>query len=232
MSRRACRPLDGGSRFGLERLQGPQRAHELGLRGAAIAQQGLERPGAIAVADQREPDAAVRDRSQTLREQIDLDPLRPLEPPGGARDAPDQDVLQGAVRRQLVDQRRLESANSPMSSSGSTTYFSARRPCFRAFLRRSRLAFGGPRSARLPAILPARFGANTADGDGRARRGAGTGHGGIPCWLRLDGDGGGTKHARPQSNVSLTDYRNIVQAERSHDPDGASQPCALTFRQP
>jgi hypothetical protein len=108
MSRRPCRPLDGGSRFGLKRLQGPQRPPELGLRGAAIAQQRLERSGAVAVADQREPDAAVRDRSQTLREQIDLDPLRPLEAPGGARDPTDHDALQDALGRQLRDQRRLE----------------------------------------------------------------------------------------------------------------------------
>jgi hypothetical protein len=89
--------------LGLERLQRAQRAHELGHRRAAVAHQSLERSGAIAVADHAEAKIAAGDA--TLLEQLDLDPLRSVEPPGGARDAPDQDALQGALRRQLVLER-------------------------------------------------------------------------------------------------------------------------------
>ncbi|MGH6903006.1 MAG: hypothetical protein ACREIR_09740, partial [Geminicoccaceae bacterium] len=39
--------------FGLERLERAQRARALRQSGAPIAQHGLERPGAMAVADQR-----------------------------------------------------------------------------------------------------------------------------------------------------------------------------------
>jgi hypothetical protein len=37
--------------------------------------------------------------------------------------------------------------------------------------------------ARVRAVLPTCLGARTANGHGRARRGANTGHGGHPCWL-------------------------------------------------
>jgi hypothetical protein len=47
-------------------------------------------------------------------------------------------------------------------------------------MRRTRLALFGFRPARLCAVLAARLGAGMADGNGRARPGACTGHGGIP----------------------------------------------------
>src|SRR5918996_3002369 len=70
--------------LGLERLERAQRAPELGHRRAAIAQQRLERPRPVAVADQGEPDPAARD--VTLLEQLRLDAIRAREPPGGDRD--------------------------------------------------------------------------------------------------------------------------------------------------
>ena len=47
------------SLLGLKRLEGAQRAPELGYRRPAIAQQRLERARAVAVADQREPKPAI-----------------------------------------------------------------------------------------------------------------------------------------------------------------------------
>jgi hypothetical protein len=56
-------------------------------------------------------------------------------------------------------------------------------------LRRARLAFEGLRPAGLGAIAATRFGAGTSDGDGRAGRGACTGHGGIPLLGGVEGEG-------------------------------------------
>ena len=60
---------------------------------------------------------------------------------------PHQDARQSAVGRQFGSERRLEAVNSPASSSGSTTYFSARRPCVSAFCEERALPSGvfGPR---------------------------------------------------------------------------------------
>ena len=98
--------LDRSRLLGLERLEGAQRARELGLRGAAVAEHGLDRAGAVAVADQRESDPDLRDVAPL--EHLDLDPLGALESPSGARDPPHEHALQDAHGRELGDQRRLE----------------------------------------------------------------------------------------------------------------------------
>jgi hypothetical protein len=66
--------LRGG--LGLQRLQQPQRPPELGQRGAAIAQERVERPGAVAVADQGEAEIPIAVGMQ--REQLGLDALGAL----------------------------------------------------------------------------------------------------------------------------------------------------------
>jgi hypothetical protein len=89
----------------LERLERAQAARELGERGAAVAQQRLERARAIAVADDREPGAAAR--VVALGEHLDLDALGP-----------------GATSR---------TSNSSLSSSGRSTCLPALSPCLSAF---------------------------------------------------------------------------------------------------
>ena len=83
-----------------------QRAPELGHGRAAIAQQGLERARAVAVADQGEPEPTVG--AAALLEQLGFDAIRARQTPRGDRDAPREHGLQRADRRQLRDQRRLE----------------------------------------------------------------------------------------------------------------------------
>ena len=90
-------------------MSSAQRAGKLGLGGAAIAQQRVERARAVAVADQGEAEVAFAERAVHLaREQLRLDPLGALEPPGGARDPARQQGLQRARWREIGDQRRLE----------------------------------------------------------------------------------------------------------------------------
>jgi hypothetical protein len=100
---RRHRPWGCQCGLGLERLEEPQGAPELGERRAAIAQQRVERPRAVAVADQGEAEVGVA--IGMAREQLGLDALGPLEPPGGAGDARGQQALQRALWRQVIDQR-------------------------------------------------------------------------------------------------------------------------------
>jgi hypothetical protein len=92
--------------LGLKRLERAQRTPELGHRRAAIAEQRLERARAVAVADQRKPEAAVR--TLALREQLELDAVGPREAPRRHRDAAREHGLQHPDRRELLEQRRLE----------------------------------------------------------------------------------------------------------------------------
>ena len=71
------------ARLGLERLERAQRAHELGQRGAAVTQQRGQGAGAVAIADQRETEVALP--APLMAEQLGLDPIGPLQPPGGDR---------------------------------------------------------------------------------------------------------------------------------------------------
>jgi hypothetical protein len=86
-------------RLGLERLEEPERAPELSQRRAAIAQQRVERPRAIAIADQRHTEIPLA--PQIMPEQLVLDALGTLEPPDGAGDAPGEHALHRALRGQL-----------------------------------------------------------------------------------------------------------------------------------
>jgi hypothetical protein len=121
----------------------------------------LERAAAVAVADQGEPEPAVR--HVTLLDQLDLDAIGPSQPPGGDRDAPCEHGLQRAHRRQLLDQRRLE-----VGELGGILVRQHHMPLrahavLQRILRRTRVALFGPRAARLRAVAPARVGARVAD---------------------------------------------------------------------
>jgi hypothetical protein len=81
---------------------------------------------------------------------------------------------------------------------------------------RAARAFWRLRPAPLRAVLPARFGPRVGDGNGRAGRGANTGHGAL---LLVEGDlaepglAGGRwlrRPDRPRRSDSLADSRNIV----------------------
>ena len=61
----------------------------------------------VAIADQGEPEAAGV-REVVAGEQLDLEPLCPLETPGRRDDPLREHGLERALRRQLLDQRRLE----------------------------------------------------------------------------------------------------------------------------
>jgi hypothetical protein len=95
-----------GRLLSLERLEGAQRAHELRLRRAAIAQEGLDRPGAVAVAHQ--PDREIAVVPAPIDEQLGLDAIGPGEPPGGHGHAPREHHLECAHGRELKGHRRLE----------------------------------------------------------------------------------------------------------------------------
>ena len=118
--------------LGLERLEGAQRAPELGHRRAAIAQQRLERARAVAVADQGEPEPAVSRCAAPRTARLRCGPPAPdatRRPRRAARARP-------AARRRAPAPRPAPPrapANSAASSSGSTRCFCARMPCFSAF---------------------------------------------------------------------------------------------------
>ena len=207
-----------------------QRAPELGHGRAAIAQQRLERRacrcrrGSGRARGRRSRAAAPR----TARLRCDRPaPGATRRPRRGARARSAARRPAPAPRPAPPRARRTRRA----SSSGSTRYFCARMPCLSAFCAELRLAFFGLRPARLRAVLAARLGARIADGDGRARRGADTGHGGIPCWLAR---AGWTETRRPDGRLgearSLPDPRNIVQRCGGRRRPRAGADAALTFR--
>jgi hypothetical protein len=192
-----------GRRLGLERLEGAQRPRKLGLGGAAIAQQGVERARAVAVADQREAEVAIAEHAVHLaREQLGLDALGALEPPGGAGDARGEQALQGAIGGQLLDQRRFERRELGRLLVADDDEFLRAETVLECVLRRSRLPFGGLRPARLGAVPATRLGTGIADGNHRARRGACTRHGGfLAGWRELAGGGGGPRRVGRQTPV-------------------------------
>jgi hypothetical protein len=139
----------------------------------------LERARAVAITDQREPEAAVR--GATLLEQLHLEAIGPRQPPGGDRDAARKHGLQRPDRRQLLQHRRLELGELGGVLVRQHKKLLRAQAMLQRILRRARPAFVGLRPARLRAVPAARCGARIADGKGRARRGANTGHGGVPC---------------------------------------------------
>jgi hypothetical protein len=154
-----------------------QRAPELGQRRGAIAQQCLERPRPVAVANQGEPERALR--APALLEQLRFHAIGPREPLGGHGDAPGEDGPERADRRQLLDKNRLERFELGGILVRQHDLLLRAHAVLQRVLRRTRLAFGRLRAARLRPVLPARFGAGIAELDGRARRGSCTRHDGF-----------------------------------------------------
>jgi hypothetical protein len=175
-------------RLGLERLQQPQPAPELGERATAIAQERVERPRAVAVADQGQAEIPLP--PQVVLKQPGLDPLGALKPPGSAGDAPSQQALQRVRGRQLIHQRRLKRSEFLRLLVADHHEFLGAKPVLQGVLCRARLAFRRLGATRLGAVAPARRGALGAQQGrergyealrpGRAGRGFGAGHGGIP----------------------------------------------------
>ena len=165
--------------LGLQRLQQPQRAPELGQRRAAIAQQRVERPGAVAVADHGQPEIPITPGMP--HEQLGLDALGTLEPPSGAGDARGEQPLQRAVGRQLLAQRRLQRHEFRRLLVAHHHEFLRTEPVLERVLRRARLAFGGLRATRSRAVDAAGLGAGAAR-KSRAKRGSKIGHDGFLRW--------------------------------------------------
>jgi hypothetical protein len=132
-------------RLGLERLERLERAPELGHRGAAIAQERLERARAVAVADQREAWAGVA--IAALLEQLDLQAIGARETPRGKRDPTREHGLQRTDGRQLVDHGRLECSELGGVLLRQHYELLRAQAVLQCIPRRSGLAFFGPRPA-------------------------------------------------------------------------------------
>ena len=171
--------ISAGVALRLERLERAQAARELGHGGVAVAQQGLDRPRAVAVTHQGE--AGVGALVAAELERLGFHAIGALQAPGGDRDAPREGGLQRPDGRQLREQRPLQVSERRRILLGEHDVPHRAQAVLQGILRRARLASGGPGAARFGAVLPARFGAGPGHGDGCARRGAHTGHGGIPC---------------------------------------------------
>jgi hypothetical protein len=188
--------------LGLERLEGAQRAPELGERAAAIAQERVEAARAVAVADQGQTEAAA-DKA-VLGEQLPLKPLGPLEPPGGGDDPAREHGLERARGCQFCEQRGLERGECGGALARQHDALLRAKTVLKGVLCRAGLAVWGFRATRFRAIAATGCGTGGAQ---EGRRGGGhRGHGGVP-WRVMDG---GVRASGP-GGVSLTKYRNIVQ---------------------
>jgi hypothetical protein len=150
--------------LGLGRLEGAQRAPELGERAAAIAQEGVERARAVAIADQGVPETPAR--KAVLGEQFCFEPLGALEPPGRGDDPPREHGLESAPSGASSSSSAASSAaNSAPLSPGNTTCFFERRPCLSAFCAERALpseVFGPCDIAPLRRLASARAGLKSA----------------------------------------------------------------------
>jgi hypothetical protein len=195
----------------VERFEQPQCAPQLGQRRAAITQERVERPRAVAVADQGLAEIGVA--IGMAREQLGLDPLGPLEPPGGAGDARGEHGLERARRRQLFHQRRLERLEFFAVLAGDNHEFLCPQAVLQSVLGGARLAFRRFGAARVGAVAPARRGAGGAQE--RRQRGMVCGAAAPGAALGLDmtgflggegrpkrGPGDGARTRRTQSNRS------------------------------
>ena len=209
LGRAACRQFGGGRLPGLERLERAQAAGELGERRAAVAQERREGAGAVAVAGQ---DAAEIGLAALVGEQLGLDPVGAREAPGGDRDALREHGLERAGGRQLLEQGRLEGPEPGAVLVRQHDEPQRPQAVLERILRRARLALGRPRPARHGAIAAAGLGARSARGDGRAERGADTGHGGFPRWL-VNGRGRTEEREPERSFYAVIGIMSIAAVE-------------------
>jgi hypothetical protein len=82
--------------------------------------------------------------------------------PGGGRDAAREQALQGACRRQLLDQRRLELTKLGAVLVRQHDVLLCAQAVLERILRRARLALGRRRPARLGAVFAAGLGEGIA----------------------------------------------------------------------
>jgi hypothetical protein len=164
--------LESRCLLGLERLQGPERAPELGERAAAIAQERVEGSGVVAIADQGEPEAAAG--KVVLGEQLGLELLGAGETPGSGDDPLREHGLQRALGRQFLHQRRLECGKLGSALARQYDVLLRTQTVLEGVLGRAHLALGRLGAARLRTIAAAGLGAGGAERDGRAQRGADT----------------------------------------------------------
>jgi len=156
----------------LEGLQQAERSKELGQRAAAVAQQGVEAPGAVAVADQGQGEIAFA--LPAMLENLRFDPLGALEPPGRTHDPAGQQALQGALGRQFLEQRVLQGGESLRVLVAQHHELLRAQPVPQRVLRRARLAFRRPGTFRPGAVAPA---------GRRTRRSESHAHGDLPRML-------------------------------------------------
>jgi hypothetical protein len=155
-----------GRSLGLQLLEGAQRAVELGLRAAAVAHQGLDAAGAVAVADQRQGEAVFA--ALAVCEQLGLDALGALEPPGGAHDPAGQQPLHHALGCQLREHRGLQRGEGLRVLVVEHEVFLGAEAVPEGVLRRARLSFGGLGTARRGAVAARRRGARGREREGHA----------------------------------------------------------------
>ena len=188
--------------LGLERFQGAQGAPQLGERAAAVAQQGVERAGAVAVADQGLPEPAAGEH--VLAEQVGFQALGAGEPPARGDHPLREHGLQRAFGRQLRHQRRLEGFERRRPLARQDDALLGAHAVLQRVLRRARLALGSFRAARFRAIAAARRGARGIQ-DRRARR---AGEADVHGNVLEDGESG-----RPPGNGSIGGNRNKIKGD-------------------
>jgi hypothetical protein len=99
----------------------------------------------VAVADQRQGEIAVVVLAK--REQLGLDPLGALEPPGSTHNPAGQQALHHALGRQLLEHRRLQRGEGLRVLVVQHEVFLGGQAVPERVLRRTRFSFGGLGSA-------------------------------------------------------------------------------------
>jgi hypothetical protein len=183
--RRGFGRADEGLRLlilGLEGFEGAERAPELGLCGAAVAQQRGEGAPTVAIADEREAEV-VAVAEPLLLEDLRLDAIGAQKPPGGRGDAPGEMGLQSPLGRKLGEECFLVRLVLGRILVRQDDVALGAKPVLQRILRRARLAGFGPRPARLSTIEAARLCPCAQAGEGHALCGSARAlHGGAPCW--------------------------------------------------
>jgi hypothetical protein len=171
------------------------------------AANGVGAPFPNATAKQREPGIGVVVAAEL--EHLGFKAIRARQPPRGDRDPVREHELQRAHRRQLVHERLLEGAERDGILVRQHDVHRGAHAVLDGVQARARLALRALRPARFRAVPAAGLGTRmghrgcgapwrTGGGNGRARRGANTGHDGIP-WLGDAGRCNGRPDGRPES---------------------------------
>ena len=194
-------------RLCLERLQRLERAPEPDLGRTPVAQEDREGPGAVRVPDQGEAEIVALGVALVL-EQLDLHPLRALQAPGGGDDAPREERLQGALRRELRDERRLVCLVGLRILLGEDDGLLRPQAVLQRVLCGARLAVRGPGAARSRTVAAAGLGAGAHAEESRAPGSAAP----MLCMAKVPAGIVGWRRADPETRrrgpLSLLGYRN------------------------